>query len=820
VPPFTRLEALRMPTPSRSFGLLALGLAALLGLSGSMGCDFGGSHPSLRFTSPETGTLTGAGDAMEVELSLPSELVPGSLELFLDGVKIPANVESEKATASLPDVAAGHHVLFAWARVPVLMGRRQRLLRTVATFDAMVVPPAGCEELNAVECLLPYPSSRFLEPVPGTPPRFRLNIPAAGMPEQSSPGVGVHQLSPEPYKVLDGFSPTVQVLMNFPGGVDLAVSDASRLLVDRRGPDARSLDADSPTLLLDVDTGERILHWLENDSRADDPERVVTFLRPGKSLTPGHRYIVAIRNLRREDGSAVPPEPAFRALRDGSPITIPGLAERKPAFEDIFAELAQAGVPRTDLILAFDFRTQTDHGLTFQMLSMRDQAFAWLESLPADAIPFSVDEIKLKDDCSAGGALHSEVLGTFDVPLFLGLDPVTQSNALTYLNVDSEGTPTWDGQTFTHPPFTLTVPCSAVAADGAQPAPGVVIGHGLFGTGRGFVEDLVKANVFQDVSFAAGATDWRGLSKGDIDPLATSFVVNHVLLNFDHFAALPDRLRQGQLNTLVLARMMRTGIFNRHPAFQSPSGQGAISSGSLSYLGGSLGGIMGTMFAALSPDATNLNLIVPGINFSCLLQRATPFLLFQDLLQLTGLSDPMKVALGLGLSHELWVRGEPAGYATHITSNPLPGTNTKNIMLSQAFLDQQVSNQCTEIEARTLGIPNLVGSHRSGMPQIPDLPGPLASAYVEYDTGSFDLNNPEHAPFIPPLENLQAESNGCDPHGRQAFIPAALAQVKTFFQGGGILNYCTGPGNVCDTVESPGAFSELPYGEPACDPLQ
>jgi hypothetical protein len=453
------------------------------------------------------------------------------------------------------------------------------------------------------------------------------------------------------------------------------------------------------------------------------------------------------------------------------------------------------------------------------MLSMRDQAFAWLDTLPADEIPFSVDTVELLDDCSAGPGYYARVEGTFKVPLFLTGDPITASNSLTVLKVDADQNPVWDGATFTNPPFTVAIPCSAVAEEGATPARGLVLGHGLFGTGRDFVASLVDAGAFKDVSYVAGATDWRGLSSEDIDPLGQSFVVNQVLLDFDRFGALPDRLRQGQLNTLVLAHMMRTGIFNRDAAFQTLDGEGVIADQSLNYFGASLGGIMGTMFAALSPDAENLNLDVPGINFSCLLQRATPFILFQDLLTLTGLDDPLTIALGLQITHELWVRGEPAGYATHITSNPLPGTNVKNVLLSQAYLDQQVSNQCTEIEARTLGVPMLLGSHRSGVPQIPDLAGPLASAYVEYDTGSFDLDNPEHAPFIPPLANLQAQPNRCDPHGRQGLIPASLEQLKTFFADDGVVNYCTGPGDLCDADASPGAPSELPFGEPACDPL-
>jgi len=170
--------------------------------------------------------------------------------------------------------------------------------------------------------------------------------------------------------------------------------------------------------------------------------------------------------------------------------------------------------------------------------------------------------------------------------------------------------------------------------------------------------------------------------------------------------------------------------------------------------------------------------------------------------------------LALGIIHELWVRGESAGYATHITSNPLQGTNAKNILMTMAWLDQQVSNVGTEIAARTLGLPNLVGSLRANLAEISDRSGPLASALVIYDTGSFDLNNPAHAPFVPPLANLAPTPNCCDPHGLRGYIPASIQQLQAFLQPGAqIMNFCDG---LCDAAGP----LELPYGYATpCDPL-
>jgi hypothetical protein len=79
--------------------------------------------------------------------------------------------------------------------------------------------------------------------------------------------------------------------------------------------------------------------------------------------------------------------------------------------------------------------------------------------------------------------------------------------------------------------------------------------------------------------------------------------------------------------------------------------------------------------------------------------------------------------------------------------------------MTAAWLDKQVSNQCAEIEARTLGLPNFAPARSSAQLQgIPDLDGPLDSAYVMFDTGAFDLFNPAHQPFIPPLSQSAARA--------------------------------------------------------------
>jgi hypothetical protein len=319
------------------------------------------------------------------------------------------------------------------------------------------------------------------------------------------------------------------------------------------------------------------------------------------------------------------------------------------------------------------------------------------------------------------------------------------------------------------------------------------------------IPQLVDAVGGLEFDYIAGATDWRGLSSPDLFWLGGQ-IIGIGVSQLNNFPAFPDRLRQGMLNTLVLSRMMKHGFFNADPDFQV-DGLGVFPDPDeeMFYYGISLGGVHGTWLAALDPGIVRYGLDVPAINFSFLLQRSTQFRAFEALLIAVGFSDPMEVILGSSLQHELWVSAEPAGFARHITSDPLPGSGEPaKVLYTPAWLDKQVSNQATIVAARTMHLPNLVGSLVAELPGIPDEEGPLDSAMVMWDTGAFDILDPAFAgvdgdgrPIIPPLANV-IPSPICDPHGDRPRIPASIRQLIAFLQPGGqIENTCDG---LCDAA--------------------
>lgn len=780
--------------PKRLSSVLFLLLVAVGSVGGT--CSNRCSGPdagTLAVRAPEQDLLTS--NPVYVEVQVPDGLVAGGYEMRIDGLAVVLDaLTDDSASVTLTGLADGPHTIEVSA-----LAADGPFEATAAFSTVTLANPGECEVLNGVECVLPYPSSRFLEPA-STETGLRVAYGANTLPEFTRliPPGGRRPLATEPFLQNDGFSPTTHALMHFPAGVDLELSDAPRIDPTTRTYDDRGLDADSPTLLIDWETGEQINHFVENDVRPNAaPDRVLTILRPGESLLPGQRYIVAIRDLVDGAGQPVLAEPAFAAIRDGAPTDLADVEDARARVAPTLDRLRSLGVDTNELVLAFDFTVMSDHSLTHEMVAMRDQALSWLDDMiDAGLATFTVDQIT---DVNPGCldpdiAIWREVEGSFEVPLFLDKDPFAERAEVSFLLRDAAGTPVWN--TLTNAPYGVSIPCSALTT----PANKAILGHGLFGEGPGFVSGIADSRPFSNFGRVAAATNWSGLSREDTQPNLLQSFIFKVNADPDLFEALPDRLRQGMTNTLVLTRMLDRGVFNLDPAFQNGSGQGVIDpAGETTYLGISLGGIMGTFLAATTPDIVRLNVDVPAINFPLLLYRSTQFTPFEVLQQSLN-PDSMSQHIAIELAGSLWARGEPAGYVGHISGNtlePLPGVPAKQMLVTAALYDQQVTNLGSQLLARSLRIPMLEGSIMSGLPGIPDAVGPQSAGFIVYDTGALDVNNPQHLPFIAPLGNEQPAQSNCDPHVQRTEIPASVSQLRRFWDTGVIENFCVDDG-VCN----------------------
>ncbi len=618
---------------------------------------------------------------------------------------------------------------------------------------ALDTATVNCDFLVPEHCLLPYPSSVFLSPDASTDTGFRVDYPRDAMPTNVQ---GVH-VDPSEWNTLDGFSPGPIIEALFPQGVDLDASGVPPITNM-----ARSLEADSPTVLIDAETGEHLPHFAELDARATSPETQMFLIRPGVRLHENRRYIVAIRGLVDPNGAPIPPERAFQILRDGVDTPVQTINQRRPAFEDIFSRLAAAGVERSTLILAWDFVTASTRSLTSRALALRDKG---LEANGPGAPPFVVDSVE--DDYSTD--IYRRVRGHYQVPLFMS----SATPPATY-NLDPNGVPEQNGTAMA--PFTVTIPRLAVDGGTAHPGRPVVYGHGLFGSGEGEVTAGNLQTLSNRFNFVLGATDWIGMSDEDLTPTLL------LISDLSNFRALPDRLQQAMLNFMLLGRLMTAADgFAANAAFQL-NGTSLIDPQELYFYGISQGGIEGGAYMALATETVRGVLGVGAANYSILLQRSADFPTFEDLLK-QFYPDPIEQQLLFPLIQELWDRADPQGYLSHLVDNPLPGTPAKTVLLQMGVNDSQVPNIGTEIQVRSLGIPNVAPTAYPVF-EVPEMEAPIdGSAFVPYDVNAVP----------PPLtNNPPADDNGV--HEAIRRLDAAQRQIDAFLRPDGtVQNFCDGP---------------------------
>src|SRR6186713_2087369 len=219
------------------------------------------------------------------------------------------------------------------------------LLATATPAAAQTLPQQGCDPLDPAVCLQPWPNDFFTRPDASTPTGKRLALPLTDMPRNAA-GVPIR---PDEYNRNDGFSPGSPIHTYVPG------LDFERTGLVPITDMARAFDPDQPAVVIDADSGERQLIWAELDANAKSDADRNLYIRPGRNWEEGHRYIVALRNLRDHDGNPIDTQPAFAAYRDKDPSTRKPADPRREHMDELFKTLNKAGVKRKELFLAWDF---------------------------------------------------------------------------------------------------------------------------------------------------------------------------------------------------------------------------------------------------------------------------------------------------------------------------------------------------------------------------------------------------------------------------------------------------------------------------------
>jgi hypothetical protein len=344
--------------------------------------------------------------------------------------------------------------------------RRALLAAAVAIVALVAAAPAGaatgCDPIDPSRCLYPWPNDYFRE-------NGHVALNASMMPKNA----GGKAIEPADYNWSDGFSPGAPIITKVPG---LDTPEAmKRTGVVPVTDVARSFDPAQPVVVIDAKNGKRQLIWAELDSNATSPANTALLIHPAKNLQEGHRYIVALRNLRDADGNLLQASPYFRIYRDKIATSAPTVEARRPHMEDMFTRLDNAGIKRDELYIAWDFTVASANTLASRLLHIRDDAFAQLGDnnlgdLKVTGKPpkFTVDKVTGfapcgNDGCQAGenDVIQRRVEGTVQVPCYLdqpGCPPGSR------FKLDSSGMPVQTPGNVTNANYICNIPRSVTSS--------------------------------------------------------------------------------------------------------------------------------------------------------------------------------------------------------------------------------------------------------------------------------------------------------------------------------------------------------------------
>jgi hypothetical protein len=669
--------------------------------------------------------------------------------------------------------------------------------------------------IGAGECLFPYPNDYYTEADPDTDTGRRLALAPDATPENVG---GVH-VNPAEINTSDGFSPGALIVTRVPGmDTPAAFEQTGPVPITNMG---EYDDPGAPIVLIDAATGERQLIWTELDSNASTPEDTDLLIHPGKNLREGHRYIVAMRDLEDAQGNTLPAPEGFRLYRDKIPTAFPAIENRREHMNAILGKLKSSGIERSGLYMAWDFTVASTRNITERMLHIRDDGLAQLgDTSPGNGVingaapDYTITDVKTAafpldtgTDPLGSHAVENvrEVTGTFEVPCYI--HPDCEAPTAGRFAPDADGLPTQatgPGSVY-NARFTCNIPQSAVTHVGpgpndydvTSPVRPSMYGHGLFGDYTEVHTGDVR-KLGNDHGVITCATDFIGMYEDDVVPEAIP-----ALADMSKFTPLPDRLQQGFLDFVYLGRLLAhpNGLAD-DPAFEFNGNSALATDEGLFYYGNSQGGIAGGALTAIEPDITRTVLYVPGMNYSLLLTRSVDF---EDyaLILYPSYPDEGSRPLLLSMIQSMWDRGEPNGYANHMTTNPLPRTPAHKVLIEMAYGDHQVANVSTEVEARTIGAPlrqPALDAFRLpagfdqpffDIPPLGALPGPAedGNGFFVWDIGPKRMDPGELGTDPPPITNTAPnDSYGVDPHDtviRQT--PEVRAQIAQFLKTDGTI---------------------------------
>ncbi|MEI8255696.1 MAG: hypothetical protein WCJ30_08500, partial [Deltaproteobacteria bacterium] len=516
--------------------------------------------------------------------------------------------------------------------------------------------------------------------------------------------------------------------------------------------------------------------------------RTITVQPDRATLAPGHRYAVVLTNAVHSApvDYALRPSAPFAAVRDGSPGARTSPLERLYGdAADRVVTLMGTGFDRATIAALAVFTTQTT---PLQLRAARDALVAGrfgavtpLHTDAATVAPFSAvrfgsvshagwtatldawlgtplrhagqDVTGVPASTEPGVGIAHDALGAVFTATFGAPDFRATTNG--HFIVGNDGVPvvaTPDRRI----PITIALPRGPVPAGGF---PVVFYAHGLGGQ-RGDMLGIM--NEMARAGFATVSIDWSTFGQraapmpADVassapgayhgpDGFADTTNGNPLdfVGGFQDMGIFRDNLRQSALEIVQLRRVLADPALDLSVVAAEYGGTAPRLDGQhVAYVGGSLGGIIGTLIASVEPQVNPFVLNVAGAAFATQIVTTAPNQagLVQALLG-TVLGAPSNEVLDrfhpvANLLQMALDGGDPVAYA-HDVTRPLSGRG-HDVWLIEALWDETVGNASTDLLASLLGLPQLTPAALRvdalpalAAPATANLPGGLTGGFYQ-----------------------------------------------------------------------------------------
>ena len=611
-----------------------------------------------------------------------------------------------------------------------------------------------CDLINQIHCMLPFPSGFFLDDDESQITDYKLNITGEAIPDTNSAQSDNMIILDR----LDGFSPSTQIFTAFSSTPNITeMADQFNI--------PPSVQINHSSILLNLDTGEFVHHWIELDARAGEGEDTLIFVRTLQGLDHDAAYAVAFRNLLDANGEEIQPEDGFLALRDNQATNSLQIENQREDYEYLFEKLEQSGVPRSNLQSAWWFHTASTKSILKDLFSIRDDA----ENRLGD-VGISCTITNVIEDYGDDNTALRVIQGTVTTPQYMQTE-----YARSPMVRNEDGDPVFVENREID--FSMMIPKSL--AENNTSGPISVFGHGLFGDSDAYVKNgRAIANEYQTVLLA---TDFKGWSS-DGDEDAMTFA----LMDLKEFQYQQERQMQAVINHLAMIRTIAGGQCDEE--YFKHNGTMLIDFEKINYIGISLGGLRGPSLLSMIPELEWGVLWVGGTSFSHQVERSThygseeyPSVFYQLLSSDLSLPSRMDRAISIALLQSIWDSTDGETFLPFRENGFEDLLKPFDMFYLTSMMDAQVTTLSADRAVRTGNVPVVNGSayHPFGVMVIE---GPIDGSAAAYFDGDF--------PSLPTGNTNGPMWHHSLAHNLVLEVPEAKMMAYGYLLSGTLVDYC------------------------------